>query len=78
MITKHVDSFAKNIFNEKIILIEHDAGYIDTDLNPTFINEAFVLKPNEPVLVNCILQKWGVKNKNGRIYPKDVLLPQVE
>ena len=60
------------------ILIEHDAGYIDSDLNPTFINEAFVLKPNEPVLVNCILQKWGVKNKNGRIYPKDVLLPQVE
>jgi hypothetical protein len=60
------------------ILIEHDAGYIDSDLNPTFINEAFVLKPNEPVLINCILQKWGVKNKNGRIYPKDVLLPQVE
>jgi len=60
------------------ILIEHDAGYINSDLNPAVINEAFVLKPNEPVLVNCILQKWGVKNKNGRIYPKDVLLPQVQ
>jgi hypothetical protein len=59
------------------ILIEHDAGYINADLNPKFINEGFVLKPNEPVLINCILQKWGVKNKNGRIYPKDVLLPQV-
>jgi len=60
------------------ILIEHDAGYINSDLNPSLINEAFELKPNEPVLVNCILQKWGVKNKNGRIYPKDVLIPQVE
>jgi hypothetical protein len=59
------------------ILIEHDAGFISADLNPKFLNEAFVLKPGEPVLINCILQKWGVKNKNGRIYPKDVLLPQV-
>jgi len=59
------------------IIIEYDAGYVNSDLNPTFINESFELKPNEPVLVNCILQKWGVKNKNGRIYPKDVLVPQV-
>jgi len=59
------------------ILIESDAGYLNTDLNKNFLNENFELKPNEPVLVNCILQKWGVKNKNGRIYPKEVLLPQV-
>lgn len=60
------------------ILIESDAGYVNSDLNPSFINEGFELKPNEPVLINCILQKWGVKNKNGRIYPKGVLVPQVE
>lgn len=60
------------------ILIEHDAGYINGDLNPQFINEGLELKPNEPVLINCILQKWGVKNKNGRTYPKDVLIPQVQ
>jgi len=60
------------------ILIEHDAGYINSELNPTIIKENFELKPNEPVLINCILQKWGVKNKNGRIYPKDVLVPQVD
>lgn len=60
------------------ILIEHDAGYINSELNTNVINENFELKPNEPVLVNCILQKWGVKNKNGRIYPKDVLLPQID
>jgi hypothetical protein len=60
------------------ILIESDAGFISSDINRDMINENFVLKPNEPVLVNCILQKWGVKNKNGRIYPKNVLLPQVQ
>jgi len=60
------------------ILIEHDAGYINSELNTNILNENFKLKPNEPVLINCILQKWGVKNKNGRIYPKDVLEPQVD
>lgn len=60
------------------ILVEHDAGYVSSDLNKDVLNENFEIKPNEPVLVNCILQKWGVKNKNGRIYPKDVLIPQVE
>jgi len=64
------------------LLIESDAGYIDkslnTDLYNKLINESYQIKENEPVLVNCILQKWGVKNKNGRIYPKDVLLAEVE
>jgi len=59
------------------ILVEHDAGYVSSELNKDILNENFEIKPNEPVLVNCILQKWGVKNKNGRIYPKDVLIPQV-
>ncbi|MFW6246611.1 MAG: hypothetical protein ACOC22_00345 [bacterium] len=59
------------------ILIESDAGYVNTNLNPNMINEGFELKENEPVLINCILQKWGVKNKNGRIYPKEILVNQV-
>lgn len=60
------------------ILIERDAGYVSKDLNIGLINENFELKPNEPVYINCILQKWGVLNKNGRIYPKDVLIQQVD
>lgn len=60
------------------ILIEQDAGYISHDINPNLINEDFKIKPNEPVLVNCILQKWGVRNKNSRTYPKEVLVPQVD
>lgn len=59
------------------ILIESDAGYVSKELNPTLLNESFQINENQPVLINCILQKWGVENKNGRIYPKDVLIPQV-
>ena len=60
------------------ILIESDAGYVSYKENEYLLNEGFEIKPNEPVLINCILQKWGVKNKNGRIYPKDVLMAQVD
>jgi hypothetical protein len=80
----------KNIREAKILqngdsgfglLIESDAGYLDKSLNKDLVDkllsEGYQIKENEPVLVNCILQKWGVKNKNGRIYPKDVLVPEV-
>jgi hypothetical protein len=64
------------------ILIEQDAGYISRDLNKDLLTEGVLdldsVKVGEPILINCILQKWGVENKNGRIYPKEVLIPQVE
>ena len=64
------------------ILIEQDAGYVSRDLNKDLLTEGVLdlehIKPNQPILINCILQKWGVENKNGRIYPKEVLIPQVE
>jgi len=60
------------------ILIERD-GYITKDMNKNiFLNENFEIKPDEPVIINCVLQKWGVENKNGRIYPKEILTPQIE
>jgi hypothetical protein len=59
------------------ILIEQDAGYISPDMNKNIISEDFKVKPNQPLLINCVLQKWGVENKNGRIYPKEILVPQV-
>lgn len=60
------------------ILIESDAGYVDPIENKKIISESFDFNKNEPILINCILQKWGVKNKNGRIYPKEILIPQIE
>jgi len=64
------------------ILIESDAGYVTRDLNKDLLTEGVLnlenIRVGEPILINCILQKYGVKNKNGRIYPKEVLIPQVE
>lgn len=59
------------------MLIERDAGYIDNTLNKNILNEEFKVEPNKPLYINCILQKWGVENKNGRVYPKEILVPQI-
>jgi len=66
-------------------LIEHDAGYISPDepRNQPFINELKKLDSGkiiiaEPLIVYVILQKYGVLNRNGRIYPESVLKKQVE
>lgn len=71
----------KNIQNQKMLLIEYDAGYIspNDDRNNPFINEMKKLDGpskfnlNESLIVYVVLQKWGVKNRNGRIYPKHIL-----
>lgn len=66
-------------------LIENDAGYISPDepRNQPFINELRKLDTGkiiiaEPLVVYVILQKYGVLNRNGRIYPESVLKKQVE
>jgi hypothetical protein len=58
------------------ILVESDAGHLIPSTS-TVLKESFSIKENEPLMVDCVLQKWGVENKNGRIYPKEVLQPQV-
>jgi len=62
------------------ILIERDAGYITREINNKnkILTESFEYNPEEPILINCILQKYGVPNRNGRIYPEKVLKKQVE
>jgi hypothetical protein len=66
-------------------LIEHDAGYISPDepRNQAFINEIKKLETGklviaEPLIVYVILQKYGVLNRNGRIYPESILKRQNE
>lgn len=64
-------------------LIEHDAGYISPDepRNQPFINELKKLESGkvviaEPLIVYVVLQKYGVLNRNGRVYPEQVLKTQ--
>lgn len=64
-------------------LIEHDAGYISPDepRNLPFINEMKKLDMGkmaivEPLVVYVVLQKFGILNRNGRIYPEAILKRQ--
>ncbi len=65
------------------VLIEHDAGFISPDepRNQAFINEIKKLETGklviaEPLIVYVVLQKYGILNRNGRIYPEAVLKAQ--
>lgn len=66
-------------------LIEHDAGYISPDepRNQPFINEMKKLETGkmviaEPLVVYVILQKYGILNRNGRVYSERILKKQNE
>jgi len=59
----------------KGILIEHD-GYISPDdtNNKRIISEALKnMDFSEDLILYAVLQKYGVPNKNGRIYPELIL-----
>ncbi len=55
--------------NERRLLVEVQTFRCD----PSMLRESLE-KPNAPFRVKGILQRAGIKNQNGRIYPKDVLL----
>jgi hypothetical protein len=73
----------KNEVNKKGILIEYDAGYISPKDNRHFINEINKLTRGEsiveePLIVYAVMQKYGVENKNGRVYPESILRKEAE
>lgn len=70
---------------KRLLLIEHGCGYIDPldSRNKKFLSEAVnfgdqnrKIEIVEPLRLFVVLQKYDILNKNGRIYPKDVLVPQ--
>ena len=66
----------------KGILIERDAGFINPKDNTEIkLNESN--NPNkpfieEPLVLTAVLQKCGVENRNGRIYPSEILKKEVQ
>jgi len=67
------------------IMIEQDAGYISPNdiRNKPFITEIQKVGEGknimvEPLILYVILQKYGVENRNGRIYPESILKREVE
>lgn len=60
------------------ILIEYDSGYISPKDNQKFISEMKKLDSGqriieEPLILYAVLQKCGVENRNGRVYPREIL-----
>ena len=64
----------------KGILIEYDAGTI----SPTHIKNKRIVESiknmdqGEDIVLYAILQKCDVENRNGRVYPKDILHREVD
>jgi len=62
------------------IIIDKDAGSITKEIN-TRLNESTIngsLDLTKPIIYYATLQKYGVENRNGRIYPEDILKREVE
>ena len=59
--------------NDKKLLMECINFEIDSELLKESTNN-----PNQPFKVQGILQRKGKKNQNGRIYPDDILMREVE
>lgn len=73
----------KNDTSKKGILIEYDSGYISPKDNRHFINEVNKLNQGEPIIeepliVFAVMQKYGVENKNERVYPESILRREAE
>jgi hypothetical protein len=70
----------KNELGKKQILIESDAGYISpNDLKNKYIMESKqMLDHSKPFEFYAVLQKYNTPNRNGRIYPENILKREAE
>lgn len=63
------------------ILVENDAGSISPtfDMNTTMLREMKegLVDYTKPIIMYATLQKYDIENRNGRIYPKDILMREV-
>jgi len=60
------------------VIITEGVGFISPEQNKNFLREVNEKTNNEPYIVYATLQKYGVENRNGRIYPKEILEREVD
>jgi hypothetical protein len=60
------------------ILIEYDAGHVSPEENKQIISEMKNMDFQQDFILYAVLQKYGIPNKNGRIYPESVLRREVQ
>lgn len=57
----------------KGILIEYDSGHVSPEDNKKIISEMKNVDFSEDLILYAVLQKFDTPNKNGRIYPENLL-----
>jgi hypothetical protein len=62
------------------ILIEYDAGYINpkSENNNYIMENKSFLDHSKPFEFYAVLQKYNTPNRNGRVYPEDILKREAE
>jgi hypothetical protein len=60
------------------IIIDKESGSIGRELNLNLTKSYQKLDLSAPLIYYATLQKYGVENRNGRIYPEDILRREVE
>lgn len=62
------------------ILLEADAGVLSPTISQKLVEGTHISKIDltQPIIYYATLQKYGVENKNGRIYPEHILKREVE
>jgi hypothetical protein len=60
------------------ILIEYDAGHVSPKENKNIIAEMKDMDFSQDLILYAVLQKYDTPNKNGRIYPKALLMRENE
>ena len=64
----------------RFLLIEYDAGHISPDElhNKKLITEMKEMDFSKDLILYAVLQKYDTPNKNGRFYPKAILMREME
>jgi hypothetical protein len=70
---KVLEILKPNETGKRGLLIEYDAGHISPEENKQIISEMKNMDFSQDLILYAVLQKYGIPNKNGRIYPESVL-----
>lgn len=60
------------------IIIDKNSGFISKDFKSNLSESINTTNSPQPLYYYATLQKYGVENRNGRIYPEDILKREVE
>ncbi len=60
------------------IIINEYSGSISTELNKRLKEGHEIQEANAPMYYYATLQKYGIENRNGRIYPENILRREIE